>query len=168
MKQKLKSILIKLKQIYKTSIESNYTDIQDDILSTIVDLQSAISDDSPTNYNESAAPESHLRPGRFFLCQSDNNRNQYYFYPSNENSFKDEAVNQGRIFVRVFHPNGIVEDTIRNVHKKWTTSVFWNINSMYSKHIVNTTGKPCHYSAGHNLTVYACPIQYRNYVPERI
>lgn len=105
---------------------------------------------------------------RYDLRNTDKHNNKYYFYPAGDSEFKKMAKEEGKIFVRVFHPDNKIEDTIRNVTKIWSSSVLWNINSMYSKYILNDKGKKCHYSEGYNLKVYACPYSYRDTLPETL
>jgi hypothetical protein len=52
----------------------------------------------------------------------------------NENLFKETAYKNGKVFIRIVYPDGISKNVERNVRKKWSTSVYWNINSMPSQY----------------------------------
>ena len=104
-----------------------------------------------------------MRYDKFSLLETDKNANKFYIYPKDENQFKNEAFGDRKIFVQVMHPVSLmhpsskVENITRQATKIWSTSVYWNINSMPSSY-----ANLIHLSEGRNLKVYACPMRYKH------
>jgi len=166
MKNSLDEVIESLKQSYKYSLLNDCADIQENLFNCILKL---------TNLSQNISLENSKIPMenkenivKFDLLHLDGQNNEYYIYPVGEAEFKKLAYEEGKIFVRVFHENGKIENTIRKVNRIWTSSVLWNINSMYSEFIVDKNGNQCHYSKGKNLKVYACPFSYKNHIPKNI
>ena len=176
MQNKLPETMELLKEIYKICIMEDYEKIQENIMTCILNLDKICGFFQPklqNNLQKTLIPkeggnvmfDSNKNLVKFDLYKTDKRNSEYYFYPTNENEFKKEAYESGQVSVKVIHPDGKTETPVRNVSKVWDTSVYWNINSMYSKYILDKTGKKKHYSNGCNLKVYACPIAYKDSIP---
>lgn len=164
MLSKIEETLEILKDTYKMCAQDNYEKPQEALLTGILNLKTFLENSD----NHGKISNTHLQKPNitYDLRHVDKNGNEYYFYPIGEAEFKKQAYEQGKIFVRVFHPDGKIEDTIRKINRIWTSSVLWNINSMYSRYIIDNFGRECHYSKGANLKVYACPLSYRDSIPK--
>ncbi|MBQ8168024.1 hypothetical protein IJZ97_01235 [bacterium] len=164
MEQILTQNLNLLKEIYKTSLIKNYTDVQEEILQVIVNL-TKLEQNNPMENPE--IPNSNTTV-TYTLIHLDRNKNEFYVYPKREDKFKKAVYEEGNVFVRVFHPDGKIEDCVRKVNRIWQSTVLWNINSMFSEHILNERGEKCHFSKGKKLKVYACPVSCKDSVPNKI
>lgn len=169
MKTKIESTLEILKDTYKISVSEGYLKVQDNILNAILNLKSInLNENIPVEKTMVLFNKTQENNIKYDLRNTDKNNNEYYFYPIGESEFKNTAYKEGKIFVRVFHPDGKIEDTVRRINKIWASSVLWNINSMYSKYILKNNGEQCHYSEGHNLKVFACPYSFKDSIPNYI
>jgi len=163
-----------LKSTYKICITEDYEKIQENIFKAILNLskiQENVNEKNTLVNGKSEEVKMFLNENNsnsllFMLSEQDTNNNEYYFYPRDERQFKKEAYESGRVFVKAIHPDGKIETKIRKVSKVWSTTVYWNINSMYSDYILDDDEQKQHFSEGNNLKIYACPVAYKDNIPE--